>query len=298
MGTIDFIGANFGLGGKIKGCEYAPQRFRALGIISQIMQYGYHIEDKGDVALPIYISDSKTTTDNVHNLHEIVQFSTLLKQYVLQSYQDNHLALVIGGDHSIALGSLSATLQKDPNAAVIWFDAHTDINTEATSPSHNAHGMPLAAMLHLCTSCLSDVVSTPIKSSNIFYVGVRSIDYGEQQIIQQYGIHTYTIQNIQNRGMQYILQDINHHIQQQEITTIHLSFDVDSIDPTIVPATGVPEPNGIIEQQLDTFCQWLPIDKIKVIDFVEYNPLLDNDNNSTGKYCCQTICKILTNNHL
>lgn len=297
MRTIDFIGANFGLGGSIEGCEYASQKLRSLGLISQIMQYGYRIDDKGDVAKSPYISKSKTAIDNVHYLCEVVQFSTLLKQSILQSYQNNHTALVIGGDHSIAIGSLSATLQTDSNAAVIWFDAHTDINTEATSPSHNAHGMPLAAMLHLCTSSLSKVASIPIKSTNIFYIGVRSIDYGERQIIQQYGIHTYTIQDIRNRGMQHILQEINYHIQQQHIKTLHLSFDIDSIDPTIAPATGVPVPNGITLQQLDIFCKWLPLDSIRVIDFVEYNPLLD-DNNTTGKFCCQTICKILSNNRL
>lgn len=297
MRTIDFIGANFGLGGSIEGCEYASQKLRSLGLISQIMQYGYRIDDKGDVAKSPYISKSKTAIDNVHYLYEVVQFSTLLKQSILQSYQNNHTALVIGGDHSIAIGSLSATLQTDSNAAVIWFDAHTDINTEATSPSHNAHGMPLAAMLHLCTSNLSKVASIPIKSTNIFYIGVRSIDYGERQIIQQYGIHTYTIQDIRNRGMQHILQEINYHIQQQHIKTLHLSFDIDSIDPTIAPATGVPVPNGITLQQLDIFCKWLPLDNIRVIDFVEYNPLLD-DNNTTGEFCCQTICKILNNNRL
>ena len=294
---IDYIGADFGQGAGIKGCEYAPQRLRSLGIIPKIAQSGFKVSDCGDVISIQALPKENHINDGVFNLTEVVRFCNLLKPLVLQSYQNNHLALIIGGDHSIALGSLSATLQYDPNAAVIWFDAHTDINTETTSPSHNAHGMPLAAMLHLCTSALSSVATTPIKSSNIFYLGVRDIDTGEQDILQKHPAHIYTRKDILQKGINSILKEISIRLAQQNINTIHLSFDIDGLDPSIATATGTPVADGITVSELDTFCQWLPLNKIHVIDFVEYNPLLDTEN-ITGKMCIETICKILTNNNV
>ena len=294
---IDYIGADFGQGAGIRGCEYAPQRLRSLGIVPQIAQLGFEVNDCGDIMSVQALPEENHIADGVFNLTEVVGFCNLLKHSVLQSYQNNHLALIIGGDHSIALGSLSATLQYDPNAAVIWFDAHTDINTETTSPSHNAHGMPLAAMLHLCTSALSSVATTPIKSSNIFYLGVRDIDTGEQDILQKHPAHIYTRKDILQKGINSILKEISIRLAQQNINTIHLSFDIDGLDPSIATATGTPVANGITTSELDTFCQWLPLNKIHAIDFVEYNPLLDTEN-ITGKMCIETICKILTNNNV
>lgn len=298
MHFIDYIGANFGQGAGIAGCECAPKHLRALGIIQKITQLGVSVNDCGDIYSAPMLYPKNNITNGIRNFPEVVRFCSLLKHSVLQSYRNNHLALVIGGDHSITIGSLSATLQFDSNAAVIWFDAHTDINTEMTSPSHNAHGMPLAAMLHLCVSPLSSIAATPIRSNNIFYIGVRDIDPGEQDILQKYPIHTYTRQNVLQKGMEYILNDINHHIKHQNISTLHLSFDIDGMDPSIAAASGTLVPNGMTEDELDIFCKWLPLDKVRTIDFVEYNPLLDTENYTTGKWCCETICKILSNNHL
>ena len=291
MRSIDFIGANFGLGGCISGSELSPQQLRSLGIFQRMAKFGVSIIDRGNV------SQSQNTSNHyisqgVYNLLEVVDFCTKLKDVVAHSYSKNHLALVVGGDHSIALGSLSATLDYDPNAIVIWVDAHTDINTEESSPSHNAHGMPMAAILHLCKSKLTTLVSTPIKSDHIFYLGVRDIDEGEQNILQRYHIHTYTMHDIRQRGISTILQQISDQLRQMSVKTVHVSFDIDSMNPSIASATGTPVTDGFTEKDFSIFCQWLPLKIIRVIDFVEYNPLLDN-NNETANWCCSAIEKML-----
>lgn len=292
MRTIDLIGANFGLGGAVVGSEFAPQRLRSLGVFQRVKQSGVPLIDCGDVLQNPTHRGSPTLTHGVYNLQEVVGFCSKLKSRVAQSYRNDHLALIVGGDHSIALGSLSATLDFDPDAAVIWFDAHTDINTEASSPSHNAHGMPMAAMLNLCQSKLTTLATTPIKSNHIFYLGVRDIDRGEQEILQQYPIHAYTMRTIQQQGMASVLQQISSQLNQLQVKTIHLSFDIDGMDPTLVSATGTPVANGFTEADFDMFCNWLPLDRIRALDFVEYNPLLDN-NNATAFWCCSAIRKML-----
>lgn len=294
MRTVDFIGANFGLGGAIAGSELAPQCLRSLGIFQRVAQSGITMVDCGDVKQNLNCVSSHVLTQGVYNLHEVVDFCAELKSKAAQSYRNDHLALVVGGDHSIALGSLSATLDFDPDAAVIWFDAHTDINTEATSPSHNAHGMPMAAMLHLCESELNELATVPIKSDHIFYLGVRDVDDGEQEILQKYPIHAYTIHDIQQQGIASVLQQISSQLNQLQVKTIHLSFDIDGMDPSLVSATGTPVANGLNETDFDMFCKWLPLDKIRVLDFVEYNPLLDNNSGDTALWCCAAIRKMLS----
>lgn len=234
---------------------------------------------------------------------EILDVAPRLRDRVKSLLQDGRSVMLLGGDHSIALGSVSGTLQYDPNAAVIWFDAHGDVNTEQTSPSGNIHGMPVAALLGWCSSALNSIPQNYLKPQNIFWVGVRDLDEGEQELAQKHNLTMFSTDDVHRLGMKEVMRRIGEKLKEQEVKTLHLSFDIDGMDPSIVKATGTKVPNGLTEKDFDMFVCCLqellqPIEKkekmkLRVIDFVEYNPTLDTDN-STLEWCKKTLQTLLS----
>lgn len=233
--------------------------------------------------------------DNVINLREVVTVCKTLRDTVYQS-QAEGLPFVIGGDHSIALGSVAGSLLRDENLGVVWFDAHGDINTERTSPTGNAHGMPVAALMGLCSSALNEVATVRLKPQNMFWVGARDLDYGEKETIERLGIadHVYSTEYIHQVGMKAVMQDIANKMQVRGINHWHLSFDIDGMDPMLVPATGVPVPKGMTMEDLEAFIQSMAImPELSAMDFVEYNPMMDDAGQSTGHWCAETLKKLI-----
>ena len=232
--------------------------------------------------------------NNVINLREVVTICKTLRDTVYQS-QAEGLPFVIGGDHSIALGSVAGSLLRDENLGVVWFDAHGDINTERTSPTGNAHGMPVAALMGLCSSVLNEVATVRLNPQNMFWVGARDLDPGEKETIQRLGIedHVYSTEYIHQVGMKAVMQDIADKMQARGIRHWHLSFDIDGMDPTLIPATGVPVPNGMNQADLEAFIHSMPLlPELQSMDFVEYNPMMDDIKQSIGHWCASVIKRI------
>ena len=218
-----------------------------------------------------------------------------LRDEVARLMASGKRVLTIGGDHSIALGSIAGVLEQNANVGVIWFDAHGDINTEATSPSANAHGMPVAVLMGLCESGLNEIARVRLKPENIFWVGARDWDAGEKETIARLGIaeNVYSTERVHEMGMAAVMEDIRRKMEVQGIESMHLSFDIDGMDPLIVWATGTRVENGLIQEDLEAFVEGLRrLPEMKSMDFVEYNPLMDDEKKRTGKWCVETLRRI------
>ncbi len=227
-------------------------------------------------------------------LSEILDVTPRLRDVVLSDLSQDKIVVVLGGDHSIALGSVSGTLEYDPNAAVIWFDAHGDVNTEETSPTGNIHGMPVAALFGWCKSALSSVPASYLKPQNVFWVGVRDLDEGERQLAERNRLNMFSTDDVHRLGMKEVMWQVIEKMRHQNVKTLHLSFDIDGMDPGIVSATGTKVPNGLLQADFDDFISCLSESDMrpKVLDFVEYNPFMDNDG-QTIEWCKNTLGKLI-----
>lgn len=233
--------------------------------------------------------------NGIKNYDNVLDICTRLRDKVSACRAKAERVLTIGGDHTIALGSIAGVLKHAPNTGVIWFDAHGDINTEATSPSANAHGMPVAALMGLCASGLNEIAAVRLKPKNIFWVGARDLDAGEVEIIQRLGImdNVYSTERVRQIGMQAVMDDIRRKMQAQGIEQVHLSFDIDGMDPSIVQATGTKVEKGLLQADAEAFINGLKsLPKIESVDFVEYNPTMDDAEHTTGRWCVETMKRI------
>lgn len=287
---IAYIAIPFRSGCNREGTQFAPSKLcELLGL------------DSAQTQLLCLSSENQPLLDNqcqgVKNYDTVLVMANRLCEMVVKSIGENDQVVALGGDHSLALGSIAGVLTHEPNVGVIWFDAHTDINTEASSPSGNAHGMPVAALIGLCQSALNEVAPIRLKPQNIFWVGARDIDPGEEKILHQLGIddHVYSTNDVHRLGMKTVMDDIRRRMAIQEIPALHLSFDIDGMDPKIVAATGTRVPNGLTQEDLDMFIQSLStLPPMHTMDFVEYNPLMDDEVQTTGKWCQKILHKILS----
>ena len=206
---------------------------------------------------------------------------------MLSKYNDNKIPILIGGDHSIVCGSISSAVTIDDNIGIIWIDAHADINTPLSSRSMNMHGMPLSFLLGLSDSksvkgfeWMNDI--TKLKPRNLIYIGLRSIDEDELEFINDLNIKNYSIEDIKHKTIESVMDEILLYFS--EIDNIHISWDIDSIDPLYAPCTGTKVNDGLSINESICIAKTLSKYKnIKSIDMVEINPLLCQNVNDVNK---------------
>jgi arginase len=194
---------------------------------------------------------------------------------------EGRFPLILGGDHSIAIGTLAGISDHYKNLGVIWYDAHADMNTSETSPSGNIHGMPLAVSMGLGHERLVNIrnYAPKVKPENIVIIGARSIDEGEKALIRKKGIKVYTMHEIDRLGMPNVIQDAIIYLRGQNVDGVHLSLDLDGIDPIYTPGVGTPVPGGITYRESHLAMEMLQdSDLITSAEFVEVNPILDERN--------------------
>ena len=195
--------------------------------------------------------------------------------------ENGQFPLILGGDHSIAIGTLAGLGDRYENLGVIWYDAHSDINTGETSPSGNIHGMPLAVSIGLGHEKLVNIrgFAPKIKPENVVIIGARSIDPGEREIIKEQGIKVFTMHDIDKLGMTEIMDQTMWYLKDREVDGVHLSLDLDGIDPIYTPGVGTPVPGGISYRESHLAMEMLfTFDMITSAEFVEVNPILDEKN--------------------
>lgn len=287
MKSIRYIAVPLWQGAEKRGVEMAPQSLLEGGLKAIMQRYATVEYDEVAPISETLNKDSKYAA--------IARFNKTLKQVVSQTIREGALPFCVGGDHALGLGSVSAAAEQYDNLGLIWFDAHGDMNTESTSQTGHIHGMPVAALMGLCRSELNEVPSRHLKPDHIFWIGTRSLDAGEQALIDQLHLHVYTAEYVRQTGMAHVMEEVQQEIQRLGITHLHCSIDVDAMDPAIIPATGVAEPDGLNREEYAAFVHALPQLPIQLssIDFVEYNPLLDDADKNSRSTCLQFIEQLL-----
>lgn len=216
----------------------------------------------------------------LRNLEAVNDFNKKLYQTVTTSLVNGSIPITLGGDHSIAIGSALASINHFGNLGIIWIDAHSDFNTDDTTVSGNIHGLPLAAITGYKNKMLVEFHKGNFYNpNNTVLVGTRSIDLLEQDNLKKCGITVFTTDDIKNLGVDEVMNRA-WIIANHETSGVHISVDLDIIDPLVAPGVSVPELNGINNEEAILIAQYLynHTNDIKSLDLVEYNPLLDIDN--------------------
>ena len=280
MKSVSIIGVPSDYGQRRRGVDMGPSAIRYAGVEKRLKALGYVVNDYGDIRLQER-KKSSLQDSKLRNLEEIIHLSENLASKVSESIENSHIPLVLGGDHSIAIGTLAGLGNKYENLGVIWFDAHADINTPDTTPSGNIHGMPLAVSLGLGHERLTQIASyaPKIKKENIIIIGARSVDEGERLLIKQLGIKVFTMHEIDRLGMATVMGDAIRYLKERHVDGVHLSLDLDALDPLYTPGVGTPVAGGISYRESHLAMEMLQeAGFITSAEFVEVNPILDERN--------------------
>ncbi len=281
---IDLIGVPLDLGAGRRGVDMGPSAMRYAGLCRQLAALGHTVNDLGNVEVPI--AEVGAVGDPQLRYLEPIQVALVqLARLVDVSLQNKHVPVVLGGDHSIALGSISGAASRR-DIGVIWIDAHGDFNTPQTSPSGNIHGMPLAALcgygderlISLQGQRLPDSMVDPRK---VALVAVRELDPGERRLLAEAGVHVFATEYIDRHGM-YETMCRAIEVAGAAHDGIYASFDLDVFDPAVAPGVGTPVPGGLTYREGHLAVEMIAeCGELIGMDLVEVNPILD-ERNITG----------------
>jgi arginase len=278
--NISIIGVPMDLGQMRRGVDMGPSAIRYAGVVERLENLGYEINDLGDIEIGQAERVHNNPDTNLRNLKAVAEASGKLASTVDEVITSGDFPLIFGGDHSIAIGTLAGVSKQYENLGVIWYDAHGDLNTGETSPSGNIHGMPLAVSLGIGHETLTSIGgNTPkIKPENIVIIGARSLDEGERELIKEKGIKVYTMHEIDRMGMAKVMEESIGYLK-DKTDGVHLSLDLDGLDPSDAPGVGTPVLGGISYRESHLAMEML--EEAKIItsaEFVEVNPILDEKN--------------------
>lgn len=291
---IDIIGAPSDLGANQRGAAMGPAAIRTANLHEELIQSGRKTNDLGDIYVPIRFTLDESNTSYQH-LYPITKICQDIKSKALSSLNNNHLPLLLGGDHSLSIGSLAATCEyhKNKELGLLWIDTHADINTPETSPSGNIHGMPINTLLGNGYASLIELFNEQqvIKPEHIVFIGLRDIDKAEKKILAQSNIKVYSMRDVDELGIQYIMKQIHDQIF-NNIDGIHLSFDLDVMDPLQVPGVSTPVSGGLTLREAHLLLEMVyESNKLVSADFMELNPMNDIKGQS-AKTAVDLICSL------
>ncbi len=279
MKELRIIGAPSDLGQGRRGVDMGPSAIRYAGLAESLQELGYVVKDLGNIDVPTP-EMHQVVNEKLKYLPEVTRVCEALYEQVAQVMSDGHIPIVLGGDHSISIGSVAGVAAGGRSYGVIWFDAHGDMNTEETTPSGNIHGMPLAVNVGKGHADLLAVggKSPKVNPKNVVLVGIRSIDADEAALIRQTGIRAYTMADIDRMGMAAVMEEAIE-IAGHGTDGIHLSLDLDAIDPMFAPGVGTPVNGGVTYREGHLAMELLAASrKVTSVDIVEVNPILDAEN--------------------
>ncbi|WP_323703963.1 arginase [Mammaliicoccus sp. Dog046] len=279
--NIEIIGAPTAFGQRKLGVNFGPDALRYAGLIERLENIGHTVIDKGNVESPnIDMKKYKSEQEGLRNLDEVISFSENLYKSVNETKENGNFPLILGGDHSLSIGSIAGISKHYENLGVIWYDAHGDLNTLDSSPSGNIHGMPLRVLLGDGDNTLTNIggYKNKVKHENIVLIGMRDLDDGEKEFIRKNDIRTYTMADIDKLGMSHVISETIAYLK-DKTDGIHLSLDVDALDPVETPGTGTTVPGGATYRESHLAMEMLHDSELIVsADLVEVNPLIDQCN--------------------
>jgi arginase len=283
--NVSIIGFPMDLGADRRGVDMGPSALRIAGLQTKLEGLGYKVQDNGDIKIEI-MERQKIKNSKLKYIDEIIKTSKLLAEKVEKVLEKGDFPLCIGGDHSMALGTISGIAsyckKRKLRPGVIWIDAHSDMNTNETSPSGNIHGMPLAALLGLgCDELVNFLGFSPkLLPENCALIGIRSIDEAEKLNIKKLKVPIYTMNDIDKLGIHRIIAKVLKQFR-EKVDHIHISFDVDSVDPLVAPGVGTPIPGGLSYREAHLLMETIAeCGCMSSIEIAEVNPILDYKNQS------------------
>jgi len=280
---IRIIGVPMDLGASRRGVDMGPSALRVAGLQARIKQLGHQVEDIGNISVK-QPEEMSYGEKRAKYLAEIADACKDLGVMVEKSLEEAMLPVVLGGDHSIAAGTLSGVAshfkKKEKKVGLIWLDAHGDINTPESSPSGNVHGMPLAAAMGYGATELVELqgFKPKVEPQNISLVGIRELDSQEKKLAKKSGVHVFTMRDIDERGMREVMSDALKYAM-DDTDGISVSLDMDFVDPSDAPGVGTPVRGGVTYREAHLAMEMIADTEAMVsLEIVEINPVIDEHN--------------------
>lgn len=287
---VRIIGIPMDLGQSLRGVDMGPSAIRYADLAARLQRMGYVVSDAGNISVPVraYVSQQADRS----YLPAVLEVCEQAYAWGRQAIEDDVMPLFIGGDHSLALGTVGG-VSHTQRTGVLWVDAHGDVNTPATSPSGNIHGMPLATLLGDGAPELVNLgrPGPKVQPEDVVLIGVRDLDRGEKAYLRERGIGVYTMRAIDERGMAAVAQEALQHLA--HLDRLHVSLDLDSLDPQEAPGVGTPVPGGLTYREAHLLMEILADSRrVTSVDVVEVNPILDVEN-KTARMAVELLASLL-----
>lgn len=292
--SVDIIGVPFDLGASRRGSRLGPQAIRAAGLQAALGSLGHTVRDFGDVRAGTDGGDAPDAASPAHHLDAVRQTCASLADAVEASLRSGAFPLIIGGDHSLAIGALAGVARVKGACGVIWLDAHADMNTPVTSPTGNLHGMSMAAALGEMPDSFGPPVfpSPMVDPTRCVFIGLRDLDPGERNALRERGITCFTMSDIDRSGMAKVMERAIE-IAGRGPGSLHVSLDIDVVDPATAPGTGTPVAGGITYREAHVAMEIVAESgAANSLEVVEVNPSLD-DGRSTASVAVELMTSAL-----
>lgn len=280
-GTVRLIGAPTDIGAGHRGASMGPEALRVAGITQALRGRGLEVVDQGNLTGPL--NPWLGPVNGYRHLDEVVAWNRAVLDAVGAALDDGDLPILLGGDHCLAVGSITAVARhcqrQGKNLQVLWLDAHADFNTSELTPSGNVHGMPVACLCGIGPQQLTHLAGAApaLKPSEIRQIGVRSVDEGERRLVREVGLDIYDMRYIDEIGMRQVMTQALYDVD--ENTHLHVSFDVDFLDPTIAPGVGTTVSGGPNYREAQLVMEMIAdAGRLGSLDIAELNPAFDRHN--------------------
>ena len=281
------------LGSGRRGVDMGPSAIRIAGLAERLAELGHKVVDEGDLAIK-NMEELKVGDVRARYLPEIVRASRHVSAKVERIVAKGHFPLVLGGDHSISVGTVSAiaaaSRREGKRVGLLWVDAHGDINTPATSPSGNIHGMPVAALLGEGPPELTSIggEGPKLDPRNVAMLGIRSLDEGEKFRLKRYGVQVHTMSQVDRQGIESVMKEALARVS-DGTDRVHVSFDLDALDPEVAPGVGTPVKGGLDYREAHFLMEILSDSGLMTsLEVVEANPILDV-RNATAAFAVELV---------
>lgn len=274
---VTILGVPMDLGQNRRGVDMGPSAIRYAGLQRRLEALGLTVRDIGNIEAPVIEQvEQQADEDRAHNAREIAAVCQRVYEQARQAAAAGHRVVALGGDHSISLGTGAAALTRAEKVGVLWVDAHGDFNTPEITPSGNVHGMVAAALMGRCPPPLR-IGDRLLDSDHLVMLGVRDLDVAEKAALRQARVRVITMREVDERGIAAAMQTAFEHFH--DVEAIHVSFDMDSLDPSTAPGVGTPVSGGLTAREAHLVMELLADDaRVCSLDLVEVNPILDERN--------------------
>lgn len=291
--SIRILGVPMDLGQSRRGVDMGPSAIRYAGLQARLERLGYSVEDGGNIAVPVPEEVRVIGPGGMRYLEAVAEVCERVFEAIRETVARGQLPIILGGDHSIAMGTIAGVVAAAGPVGVLWIDAHGDFNVPETSPSGNIHGMPLAHLVGNGHPRLTGIggPAPTLRPEQVVLIGVRSLDPGERQALAGSGMLIFTMREIDELGIATVVRQAL--IRLKTWPRLHVSLDLDVLDPQVAPGVGTPVPGGLTYREAHLMMELLADSgRVGSVDVVEINPILD-ERNRTAELAVELLASLL-----